>query len=145
MASSLHPRLRGTCLYLVLTPTQWRPTSMISAVSRRTYTRPSGTGQTCSLPLWRACQKVATCFCNSCSYSAARAYQICSYVERPTNVHFILTEEQRELARQQLKLLLKAGYSPLRFYVHDIKKYYYLGELLSVVDLSLVSSQGRPR
>lgn len=53
-----------------------------------------------------------------------------------------MTEEHRELARQQLKLLLKAGYSPLRFYVHDIKKYYYLGELLAVVDLSLVSSKG---
>lgn len=59
-----------------------------------------------------------------------------------SKVCFVLIEEQRELARQQLKLLLKAGYSPLRFYVHDIKKYYYLGELLSVVDLSLVSSQG---
>ena len=36
-------------------------------------------------------------------------------------------------------LLLKAGYSPLRFYVHDISKYFYLGELLALVDLSLVS------
>jgi hypothetical protein len=53
-----------------------------------------------------------------------------------------LAEEHRELARQQLKLLLKAGYSPLRFYLHDIKKYFYLGELLSVVDLSLVRLQG---
>ena len=47
-------------------------------------------------------------------------------------------EEHRELARQQLLLLLKAGYSPLRFYVHDIRKYFYLGELLALVDLSLV-------
>jgi hypothetical protein len=36
-------------------------------------------------------------------------------------------------------LLLKAGYSPLRLYVHDISKYFYLGELLALVDLSLVS------
>ena len=40
--------------------------------------------------------------------------------------------------RSQLHQLLKAGYSPLRFYVHDIKKYFYLGELLALVDLSLV-------
>ena len=43
------------------------------------------------------------------------------------------------MARQQLMLLLKAGYSPLRFYVHDISKYFYLGELLALVDLSLVN------
>lgn len=42
------------------------------------------------------------------------------------------------MARQQLLLLLKAGFSPLRFYVHDIRKYFYLGELLALVDLSLV-------
>lgn len=53
-------------------------------------------------------------------------------------------EEARELARQQLKLLLKAGYSPLRFYLHDIKKYFYLGELLAVVDLSLVRFRRLP-
>ena len=52
---------------------------------------------------------------------------------------FVCAEEHRELARQQLMLLLKAGYSPLRFYVHDISKYFYLGELLALVDLSLVS------
>ena len=40
--------------------------------------------------------------------------------------------------RDQLQHLLRAGYSPLRFYVHDIKKYFYLGELLALVDLSLV-------
>ena len=47
-------------------------------------------------------------------------------------------DEHRELVRQQLLLLLKAGFSPLRFYVHDIRKYFYLGELLALVDLSLV-------
>ena len=52
---------------------------------------------------------------------------------------YVRAEEHRELARQQLMLLLKAGYSPLRFYVHDISKYFYLGELLALVDLSLVS------
>jgi hypothetical protein len=51
---------------------------------------------------------------------------------------YAIAEEHRELVRQQLQLLLKAGYSPLRFYVHDIKKYFYLGELLALVDLSLV-------
>lgn len=40
-------------------------------------------------------------------------------------------------------MLLKAGYSPLRFYVHDIRKYFYLGELLALVDLSLVCFSSR--
>ena len=40
--------------------------------------------------------------------------------------------------RAQLHQLLKAGHSPLRLYVNDIKKYFYLGELLALVDLSLV-------
>ena len=46
--------------------------------------------------------------------------------------------------RNQLQHLLRAGYSPLRFYVHDIKKYFYLGELLALVDLSLVRRRPVP-
>ncbi|EIE21705.1 long-chain acyl-CoA oxidase [Coccomyxa subellipsoidea C-169] len=60
----------------------------------------------------------------------------------PATLEGLSKEEHRELARQQLKLLLKAGYSPLRFYLHDIKKYFYLGELLAVVDLSLTVKMG---
>ena len=40
--------------------------------------------------------------------------------------------------RKCLLAILEAGYSPLRFYTGNIKKYFYLGELLALVDLSLV-------
>lgn len=39
--------------------------------------------------------------------------------------------------RKCLLAILEAGYSPLRFYTGNIKKYFYLGELLALVDLSL--------
>ena len=39
--------------------------------------------------------------------------------------------------RKCLLAILEAGYSPLRFYTSNIKKYFYLGELLALVDLSL--------
>ena len=46
-------------------------------------------------------------------------------------------EQHRELVRKCLLAILEAGYSPLRFYTSNIKKYFYLGELLALVDLSL--------
>ena len=42
--------------------------------------------------------------------------------------------------RKCLLAILEAGYSPLRFYTSNIKKYFYLGELLALVDLSLARS-----
>lgn len=40
--------------------------------------------------------------------------------------------------RQCLRMLLASGYSPLTFFAKDFKKYFYLAELLCLVDLSLV-------
>ena len=47
-------------------------------------------------------------------------------------------EQHRELVRRCLLMLLSEGYSPLSFFTRDFKKYFYLAELLSLVDLSLV-------
>jgi hypothetical protein len=47
-------------------------------------------------------------------------------------------EEHRELVRQCLRTLLEAGHSPLNYFQHDLKKYFYLAEVMSLVDLSLV-------
>ena len=47
-------------------------------------------------------------------------------------------EEHRELVRKCLRLLIAEGYRPMHFYSTDLKKYYYLGELMALVDLSLV-------
>jgi acyl-CoA oxidase len=47
-------------------------------------------------------------------------------------------EEHRELVRRCLWTMLDEGYSPLSFFTRDFKKYFYLAELLSLVDLSLV-------
>ena len=41
--------------------------------------------------------------------------------------------------RKCLHVVLKAGYSPMRFFATDFRKYFYLAELLALVDLSLVS------
>ena len=51
-------------------------------------------------------------------------------------------ESQREMVRQQLKALLDSGISPLEFFAHDIKSYYYVGECLAMVDLSLTVKCG---
>jgi hypothetical protein len=48
-------------------------------------------------------------------------------------------EEHRELVRRSLRAILAAGYSPMSFFARDHAKYFYLAELLSLVDLSLVS------
>jgi len=47
-------------------------------------------------------------------------------------------EQHRELVRQCLRTLLASGYSPLAYFTKDFHKYFYLAELLSLVDLSLV-------
>jgi hypothetical protein len=50
-----------------------------------------------------------------------------------------IAEEHRELCRQHLRLVLDAGYNPMRFFASDYKKYFYLAELYSLIDLSSVS------
>ena len=50
-------------------------------------------------------------------------------------------EEHRELVRRCLRTVLNAGYSPMSFFAKDFAKYFYLAELLSLVDLSLVSGR----
>ena len=47
-------------------------------------------------------------------------------------------EEHRELVRKCLRKLLEAGHSPLNYFQHDLKKYFYLAEVMSLIDLSLV-------
>ena len=49
-----------------------------------------------------------------------------------------LAEDHRELVRKCLRLLVAEGYRPMHFYQNDLQKYYYLGELMALVDLSLV-------
>jgi hypothetical protein len=49
-----------------------------------------------------------------------------------------IAEEHRELCRQHLRLVLDAGYNPMRFFASDFKKYFYLAELYSLIDLSSV-------
>jgi hypothetical protein len=46
------------------------------------------------------------------------------------------------MVRKQLKLLLSAGISPLNFFDRDYRKYFYLAECLSMVDLSLTVKSG---
>ena len=41
--------------------------------------------------------------------------------------------------RKQLQTILASGYSPMSFFMKDYKKYFYMAELLALVDLSLVS------
>ena len=48
------------------------------------------------------------------------------------------TGEQRELVRRTLLCILDAGYSPMKFFAKDYKKYFYLAELCSLIDLSAV-------
>ncbi|PSC71176.1 acyl-coenzyme A oxidase peroxisomal [Micractinium conductrix] len=51
-------------------------------------------------------------------------------------------EEHRELVRRCLHVILDAGYSPLSFLTKDQAKYFYLSELLALVDLSLTIKLG---
>ncbi|KAK9822656.1 hypothetical protein WJX81_004971 [Elliptochloris bilobata] len=60
----------------------------------------------------------------------------------PPIIEDLTKEQHRELVRKCLLAILEAGYSPLRFYTGNIKKYFYLGELLALVDLSLTVKMG---
>lgn len=51
-------------------------------------------------------------------------------------------EEHRALVRRSLHVILKAGHSPLDFLSRDPRKYFYLGECLAMVDLSLMVKSG---
>lgn len=51
-------------------------------------------------------------------------------------------EEHRELVRRCLHALLAGGQSPLSLLANDPKTYFYLGELLAMVDLSLAIKMG---
>ena len=42
------------------------------------------------------------------------------------------------MVRGILHVILDAGYSPMKFFAKDYKKYFYLAELCSLVDLSAV-------
>lgn len=52
------------------------------------------------------------------------------------------SEQHREFVRKQLRVILASGYSPMAFFTKDYKKYFYMAELLALVDLSLVSISG---
>jgi acyl-CoA oxidase len=60
----------------------------------------------------------------------------------PAEEEGLSKEAHRELVRKSLKALLAAGYSPLTFFSRDYAKYFYLAELLSLVDLSLCVKMG---
>lgn len=51
-------------------------------------------------------------------------------------------EEHRALVRTNLRALLEEGINPLSFFDRDYKKYFYLAECLSLVDLSLMVKSG---
>lgn len=46
------------------------------------------------------------------------------------------------MVRRQLRALLEQGINPLSFFDRDYKKYFYLAECLSMVDLSLMVKSG---
>lgn len=58
----------------------------------------------------------------------------------PTETHgtYGPAEQHREYVRKQLRTILASGYSPMSFFMKDYKKYFYMAELLALVDLSLV-------
>jgi acyl-CoA oxidase len=60
----------------------------------------------------------------------------------PAEEEGLSKEAHRELVRESLKALLAAGYSPLTFFSRDYAKYFYLAELLALVDLSLCVKMG---
>jgi hypothetical protein len=53
-----------------------------------------------------------------------------------------IAEEHRSMVRKQLHALLDAGFNPLSFFDKDYRKYFYLAECLSLVDLSLTVKLG---
>lgn len=51
-------------------------------------------------------------------------------------------EEHRDLVRKILRTILDAGYHPARLYETDLVTYFFLGELLALVDLSTTVKTG---
>lgn len=61
----------------------------------------------------------------------------------PTNLRLSQpAEEHRALVRRCLAALVEAGFSPLHYLDSDQRKYFYLGECLALVDLSLTVKSG---
>ena len=58
------------------------------------------------------------------------------------NKKTLQTEEHRALVRSILKTILEAGYHPARLYETDLVTYFFLGELLALVDLSTTVKTG---
>jgi hypothetical protein len=52
------------------------------------------------------------------------------------------TEEHRDLVRCILRAVVDAGFRPLSLYDSDLSTYFYLGELLALVDLSATIKTG---
>lgn len=73
--------------------------------------------------------KQALCQTSKCTLNATTCLQT-----------IVFAEQHREFVRRQLKLILSSGYSPMSFFMKDYRKYFYMAELLALVDLSLVSS-----
>eukprot|EP01026_Neomeris_dumetosa_P052302 TRINITY_DN4623_c0_g1_i3.p1 TRINITY_DN4623_c0_g1~~TRINITY_DN4623_c0_g1_i3.p1 ORF type:complete len:734 (+),score=93.16 TRINITY_DN4623_c0_g1_i3:79-2202(+) len=51
-------------------------------------------------------------------------------------------EQHREVVRKLLRVILQAGFNPLYYLDRDYKKYFYLAECASLVDLSLMVKMG---
>eukprot|EP00195_Chlamydomonas_chlamydogama_P012817 CAMPEP_0202892802 /NCGR_PEP_ID=MMETSP1392-20130828/2490_1 /ASSEMBLY_ACC=CAM_ASM_000868 /TAXON_ID=225041 /ORGANISM="Chlamydomonas chlamydogama, Strain SAG 11-48b" /LENGTH=662 /DNA_ID=CAMNT_0049576893 /DNA_START=125 /DNA_END=2113 /DNA_ORIENTATION=+ len=60
----------------------------------------------------------------------------------PTVEEGLSKEEHRALVRRSLHALLGAGFNPLDFFHRDQRRYFYLGECLGLVDLSLMIKSG---
>ena len=60
------------------------------------------------------------------------------FLQTALNPASVCTESQRQLVRDILKIILEAGFSPMQYFAKDYKKYFYLAELCSLVDVSAV-------
>ncbi|KAK9811518.1 hypothetical protein WJX72_005162 [[Myrmecia] bisecta] len=60
----------------------------------------------------------------------------------PPVLEALTKEQQRDLVRKCMHCILDAGYSPMFFFNTDFKKYFYLAELLSMIDLSTTVKLG---
>lgn len=73
-----------------------------------------------------------------------KAYDLFKYKQEllPQVEEGLSKEEHRSLVRRQLYALLEAGFNPMEYFNRDYKKYFYLAECLSLVDLSLMVKLG---
>ncbi|GFH08699.1 acyl-coenzyme A oxidase, partial [Haematococcus lacustris] len=60
----------------------------------------------------------------------------------PPSLEGLPKEEHRALVRRQLHALLDAGHNPLELFSKDLKGYFKTGEVLALVDLSLMVKSG---